>query len=137
MACAVRSSLSPLQLPDPDGAEMLLIRLQSAAVTVAVCYRPPDDDAALRRTTEALTAAQLQAQRLIVTGDFNLPEVTWTASEGGAVPRLQRQTNRAARFIDDCDALGLKQWVCEPTRGDSVLDLVLTSRLPTRVDVCT
>ena len=135
VACAVRSSLSPLQLPDPDGVEVMLIRLQSATVTIAVCYRPPDDDDALQRVTDALAAVRPQDYRLIVMGDFNLPEITWAASEGGAIPRLQRQTNRAARFLDECDALGLKQWVCEPTRGESVLDLVLTSRLPTRVDV--
>ena len=135
VACAVRSSLSPLQLPDTDGAEMLLIRLQSAAVTVAVCYRPPDDDDALQGIADALAAVRPQDYRLIVTGDFNLPEIMWTASEGGAIPRLQRQTSRAAGFIDECDALGLKQWVCEPTRGDNILDLVFTSRLATRVDV--
>ena len=135
VACAVRSSLSPLRLPDPEGAEVILIRLQSAAVTIAVCCRPPDDDDALRALTDALAAVRPQDYRLIVTGDFNLPEITWSASEGGAIPRLLRNTNRATHFLDECDALGLKQWVCEPTRGDNVLDLMLTSRLPTRVDV--
>ena len=134
MACAVRSSLSPLQLPDPEGAEMMLIRLQSAGVTVAVCYRPPDDATALK-ITEALSTVRPQDYRLIVVGDFNLPEIGWMATEGGAAPTLKTHTDRAARFLDECDALGLRRWVCEPTRGDNVLDLVLTSRLPTRVDV--
>ena len=114
MACAVRSSLSPLQLPDPAGAEVLLVRLQGAAVTVAVFYRPPNDDAALR-IAEALADVQARDHRLVVVGDFNLSEIGWTASEGGAASRLKTHTNRAVRFLDDCDTLGLKQWVCEPT----------------------
>ena len=135
VACAVRSSLSPLRLPDPEGAEMILIRLQIAAVTVAVCYRPPADDSALQKITDAIVNTLPQDCGLIIVGDFNLPEVTWTASAGGTTPRLQRHSNRAVRFLDDWDTLGLRQWVCEPTRGDSVLDLVLTRRLPTSVDV--
>ena len=47
VACAVRSSLLPLRLPDPAGTECLLIRLRSVSVVVAVCYRPPDDDTVL------------------------------------------------------------------------------------------
>ena len=47
VVCAVRSSLRPVRLPDPPGAEMLLIELQRVGVTLAVCYRPPGDDAAL------------------------------------------------------------------------------------------
>ena len=79
MACAVRSSLVPLRLPDPIGVEMLRIRLQRAAVTIAECYRPPDDDAALEKITAALSTVQLSS-RLVVVGDFNLPEIRWTAT---------------------------------------------------------
>ena len=133
VACAVRTHLLPVRLPDPDGPEALLLRLQGPAVTVAVCYRPPDDDAALQKITAALTDAQTQDGRLLVLGDFNLPEIVWTASPNGATANWKRRSNRAVRFVDDCDMLGLKQWVCEPTRGGATLDLVLSRRLPAEV----
>ena len=139
VACAIRTSLLPLRLPDPAGAECLLIRLRSASVVVAVCYRPPDDDAALDKMTEALSVIQPQDCRLVVVGDFNLPEIAWAAATDGAsatTPGIKRHTRRATHFIDACDGMGLKQWVSAPTRGDSTLDLVLTRRLPARVDVC-
>ena len=41
VACAVRSSLHPNRLPDPDGIETLLIHLDKLSITMAVCYRPP------------------------------------------------------------------------------------------------
>ena len=138
VACAVRSSLLPLRLPDPAGTECLLIRLRSVSVVVAVCYRPPDDDTVLGRMTDVLSNIQPQDCKLVVVGDFNLPELTWVAaadSAGAAIPILGRHTSRATRFIDASDGMGLKQWVAEPTRGDSTLDLVLTRRLPARVDV--
>ena len=57
VACAVRSSLLPLRLPDPAGTECLLIRLRSVSVVVAVCYRPPDDNTVLGRMTDVLSRA--------------------------------------------------------------------------------
>ena len=43
VAYAVKKSLLPVRLSCPTDAEMLLIRLQRASLTIAVCYRPPDD----------------------------------------------------------------------------------------------
>ena len=114
VVCAVRSSLAPLRLPDPPGAEMMLIRLQSAAVTIAVCYRPPDDDGALQEITDALAALRPQDYRTVAIDDFNLPEIAWTGSESGAIARFQRQTGRATHFLDEFDALGRSWWVSPP-----------------------
>ncbi|XP_043242064.1 uncharacterized protein LOC122391831 isoform X1 [Amphibalanus amphitrite] len=131
VACAVRTSLLPQRLPDPDGAECLLIHLRGCSITVAVCYRPPDDDGALGRTIDALS--MLQDCKLILVGDFNLPEITWNVSH--SVPELTRQTVRASHFLHSCDAMGLRQWVSEATRGERTLDLIFTRRLQARVHV--
>ena len=99
VACAVRSSLLPLRLPDPAGAELLLIRLQRPSMTVAVGYRPPDDEPALRRMTAALSAVQPHC-RLVAVGDFNLPEISWTATAAGAVPTVRSASARATHFLE-------------------------------------
>ena len=82
VACAVRTSLLPVRLPDPAAAEILLVRLQRASLTIAVCYRPPDDDAALERLMAVLFDVD-PGQRLLVVGDFNLPEIEWTEAATG------------------------------------------------------
>ena len=134
VACAVLSSLQPTRLPDPAGSELLLLRLEAVSVTVAVCYRPPDDDPALIRLTEALEALPASSKILLV-GDFNIPEVQWQRRAGQALPVLTRRSGRACRFLDSCGLLGLKQWVYEPTRGPNLLDLVLTRDLTCRASV--
>ena len=125
VACAVRASLSPLRLPDPIGSETLLIRLRQVALTLAVCYRPPSDDASLRNIATSLSALQPADCNIICVGDFNLPEITWTAATDRAVPVLLRSSNRAVKFIDDCELMGVCQLVVAPTRGPNVLDLML------------
>ena len=72
VACAVRPSLQPTRLPDPAGSEPLLLRLEAVSVTVAVCYRPPDDDPALIRLTKALEGLPVSS-KILLGGDFNLP----------------------------------------------------------------
>ena len=95
VACAVRSSLQPVRLPDPAGSELLLIRLGALSTTVAVCYRPPDDDAALVRLTAALDGLP-GGDRLILVGDINLPELQWQREPGGAQPVLVRRSAQPA-----------------------------------------
>ena len=133
VACAVRSSLQPVRRTDPDNAtETLLIQLGQVHVTVAVCYRPPSDDPALERMCQCL--ADLPAGPLLVLGDFNLPELRWVPRPGeGARPYLLRNTLRGSRFIDQCDVLGLNQYVSLPTRQANILDLVLARGVN---DVC-
>ena len=61
---------------------------------------------------------------MIVLGDFNLPSLDWLSNgPTRTYPPLERS------FLDVFDALGLHQWVLEPTYPSSgnILDLVLTS----------
>ena len=129
VACAVRTSLQPLRLPDPADTETLVIRLQRLAVTVVVCYRPPGDDPALDRIADAISSLQPANSKLIIIGDFNLANITWNTSPSGAVADTQAASARAVRFLDSCDVQGLRQWVTECTRGDNTLDLVFSRRM--------
>ena len=94
VACAVKTSLLPVRLPCPTATEMLLIRLQRAPLTIAVGYRPPDDDAALKWLSAALYDVD-HAQRLLVVGDFNLPEIEWTE----AYSAYSRPSSQAAALV--------------------------------------
>ena len=50
-------------------------------------------------------------------------------SSGGSRPVLIRNAARACRSVDQCDLLGLKQYVTSATRGSNILDLVLARGL--------
>ena len=98
VACAVRSSLLPELLPHPAGCEVLLVRLRRIALTLAVCYRPPNDDISLERIATSLYAITPADTRLIVTGDFNLPEIGWR-QRSRKVPTLHRTLEQNTRFV--------------------------------------
>ena len=87
MACFVRRAFQPerrLAL-EPADAEMLVLELRTTpSLLIAVWYCPPDDARALAAT---MTALEDVAAALVVTGDFNVPDITW-ANMGavGATP---------------------------------------------------
>ena len=92
---------------------------------------PPADDGTLDRT---MTALQAVVQRypdrcLVVSGDFNIPDINWRLTERGwEIPTTMRPSRRALNFVDACGLSDLKQYVCHPTRGANTLDLVLCNR---------
>lgn len=67
--------------------------------------------------------------QIILAGDFNVPDINWdTVSfiSGGRYPAVSKQ------IIDLTHEYNMHQIVTEPTRGDSILDLVFTN-VPTLV----
>ena len=133
VACFVRSELKPERRQDlePADAEMLAVELKtSPPLVIAVCYCPPDDAPALSHVMSALERITTSApgKPLVVTGDFNVPELTWSSTEaGGADPAMTRHTRRAAVLFDGCHLAGLTQHVTEPSRGQNYLDLVFSN----------
>ena len=125
VACAVRSSLCPTRRADlePD-CELLAVQMGvRSPVIVAVCYRPPDADGDLAKIFEFVGIVRATGRPLILVGDFNLPEIRWPAKQD---PVLLRRSARAVQFVDGVGELGLDQSVLGETRGDAVLDLVLS-----------
>ena len=85
-----------------------------------------------------LASTRLPHHSFIVVGDFNLPDIRWSPSPhrpGRARAEVTRASRRATDFLDACELAGLVQHVSQPTRGDSTLDLVLTSRLQVETTV--
>ena len=137
MACAVRANLHPLRRTDleANNSETLVLQLRTAPVVfIAVCYcKPAPDEGILEKTMLALheIIARNPAGRLIAVGDFNIPGIGWVQSHNGAarVDGSHKLPQRALSFLDLCALAGLSQHVFHPTRGDNVLDLVLSSQM--------
>jgi hypothetical protein len=102
----------------PSSFESQLVALQVGKIIVKVAniYRPPSSDKStfLDEFTELITLIGPGInERLIICGDFNLPD----GDRAGAID--ERLTNLL-------DVHGYQQHVTEPTRGRNLLDLVIT-----------
>jgi len=62
---------------------------------------------------------------LLLSGDFNLPDIDWEANALKDNPLHQRESRS---FLETVSELGLKQFVHFPTRGDNILDLILSNK---------
>ncbi|XP_065438446.1 uncharacterized protein LOC135981058 [Chrysemys picta bellii] len=108
-----------------DGSvESLWVRLKGAKnkgdVMLGVYYRPPNqveevDEAFFKQLTKSS-----KAQDLVVMGDFNYTDICWENNTAG-----HRLSNK---FLDCIGDNFLFQKVEKATRGEAVLDLILTNR---------
>ncbi|KAL5268247.1 hypothetical protein ACHWQZ_G002197 [Mnemiopsis leidyi] len=101
----------------------------SAKLCVAVAYRPPDASAASFSKMMDCFARVIENCKpsdydLFVTGDFNLPQIDWDTYQirsGGT-----SESNSAAKcLLNFMSTHLLSQMVTEPTRGKSILDLIM------------
>lgn len=91
-----------------------------------ICYRPPDSPNSFCSLLErALTKVKekLPDASIFLFGDFNYPSISWPLlSTPNASP-----TNEANQFIHLTLDFNLHQVISCPTRGNSTLDLLLTT----------
>ena len=135
VACAVRESLLPVRRQELESGEVLVIDLMACSppVTVVTAYRPPDNDGAVRDIVNVMTAVCATERPVLMVGDFNLPEIDW--GRPGDDPVLLRRSSRALTFVDAAAQCGLEQYVRQPTRGENLLDLVLTNLIVSQCEV--
>ncbi|XP_043205365.1 HEAT repeat-containing protein 1-like [Amphibalanus amphitrite] len=124
VACAVKASLSPVHRPDLEtDCESLVVQLGSGrAAYLAICYRPPSQNEATQKIADLLRGLHATGHPFLLTGDLNLPELTWEDGE----PTYRSRTARAELFIDALTTCEAEQSVTAPTRGGNFLDLVVT-----------
>src|SRR6218665_1542969 len=93
------------------------IQFKKSKLLVGVCYRVPDATEEANQGMYKLLERAYKETSLIM-GDFNY-HVDWEHSE------VEREQDRL--FLDFIEASFMQQHVMEPTRGDNILDLVITS----------
>ena len=125
---AVRNNLFCFRREDLESnAEMLVCEIRPESkkkFLVIVFYRPPDTD--LNYLKEFKNTLQLiqnnnKFDQLIICGDFNLPHIDWST---GSATNNDLIHNHFTKTVKDNY---LWQLVNSPTRGDNILDLILTN----------
>ncbi len=93
------------------------------------CYRPPNAEKIWMETFENfLNDICSRHSKIVLAGDFNLPRACWI-SGGNSTAANERS------FIRILDDYFLEQMNNFATRGNNILDLVVTS-IPNNVNVC-
>ena len=108
---------------DPKDLELmwLSVSLQSKKLLIGALYRPPSANNDIIEYLDINTIPKIEefgAHSVMLVGDFNVHHEDWLGS---------RNTDSAGRrMLQIASGLGLDQIVNQPTRGDQILDLVLT-----------
>ena len=110
--------------------ELVCVKLMvenTRPVVICAFYRPPSSTLeVMENLKDALM--QVLAYRnvtLLLSGDFNLPDIDWEANALKDNPLHQRESRS---FLETVSELGLKQFVKFPTRGENMLDLILSNK---------
>uniref|UniRef100_A0A803JLE9 MORN repeat-containing protein 4 n=1 Tax=Xenopus tropicalis TaxID=8364 RepID=A0A803JLE9_XENTR len=97
-------------------------------IIIGVCYKPPriDEEEETQLLLQMEEASQLC--QVFIMGDFNYPDIDW--SNGVA------KSEKASRFVNMLNDNFLFQAVQEPTRNDSILDLVISNNTELISNIC-
>ena len=106
-----------------------IIHRDSGAIALCNWYYPPCADlshiASLQAEVEDIGTS---TDTILLVGDLNVHHVSWLRFSNADTPR-------GRHLKEFCDGQGLRQLVSQPTRGDYLLDLVLSSNANVQVSV--
>lgn len=93
----------------------------------SVYGQPGSQEGSLNKFEHSLLSLQSNGScpRVILTGDFNVPDIMWEQLFPPSNP--QYGLSLYQKMLSTVDNSGLTQLVTFPTRGESILDLVLSN----------
>ena len=126
----VRNELSPgievLMSESIENIELLVLNIKAINLVLVTIYRPPNAQTealleVLSKIKQCLSNQFPSTHTLALCGDLNFPIINWQTNtiHGGSGPSRQ-QASALLNFFED---FFLQQYVEEPTRAKSVLDL--------------
>ena len=105
--------------PNFEGLFVDILGANGFKVRIGTFYRPPINENSCNSLINYLKVGLQCSFNTIVVGDFNFPEINFDDTKA-PIARGQHQ------FLDFCILENLSQLVFDPTRGENILDLVLT-----------
>ena len=99
-------------------------------LVVAIVYRPEGTAEFEAVMNEIAVYANLRGPpmpNLVILGDFNFPQIDWNTGATRWAGKSAEEKRRALHLLDWSEHFCLTQVIEEPTRGDNVLDLILTN----------
>ena len=115
-------------------AELIWARLFIVGMKLLyICsfYRPPNSNLEpfleLKNFLSSLLNGKSVPPYLVLTGDFNLPDITWNETGGELAPNPTYGSLLNNTFLNILDDFSLEQLALSPTHENHIIDLVLTS----------
>ena len=105
---------------------------RQTSIYLLILYRPPASTCeplhCLRESIYKIINKEGPSCRVVLAGDFNLPDICWEDGLGCILtsPAYGYEINNL--FFDILNDFALEQQVKEPTRSTHILDLVLSSQ---------
>ncbi len=121
--CYVKNTLSAMKIEKQEAQnyDTVYVELTTTGnkkLLVPIVYRPPKqlrtDDTALYEKIQS----SIRNKNAVIVGDFNCPNIDWYSTHGDL---------EGSRFIEMVEDSFLSQIATQPTRGNNVFDLVLTT----------
>ena len=127
----IHSSLNSYQIDIETNAEFVAAKIVNGNqnIIVAALYRTPvNDDNYMKELTSTISnlCQSNPGAAIWISGDANLPDIEWSTHSIRPSPRYKISINEA--FIDLLDRTGLEQVIDFPTRGENILNIMLTNR---------
>ena len=118
----IKSNLNPRMIPTPNIANINItftqIESKRKKIMLGLIYRPPAQSNATDEKLYDIIADICSVNNCVIMGDFNLPVTRW----GEPI------TAHAGQKLYQClIESSLHQHVKEPTRGNNILDIILTT----------
>ena len=106
-----------------DQVESLWVKIKDRSskghLVAGVCYRPSDQEEAVDKAFLLQLQEVSRSRALVLMGDFNHPDICWDSGMAGG--------RQSRRFLESVEDNFLVQVIDGPTRGEALLDLVLTN----------
>src|SRR6266516_3110979 len=117
----VKDSLKSIEINNNKNTESLWIKIfptNRISLIIGVCYRQQSIPKEIE--DNLFEVINIMASNFcIIMGDFNLPDIDWV--------QMTAASNKSESFLELIMDSFLYQSVLEPTRGNNILDLVLSS----------
>lgn len=125
---AIKEIYQPSLLPLDSPLEIVWVSsyFDHIHCIIGACYRPPDSrQDFVELLQEAIDSIFLKFPNcfLILGGDFNYPSINWSTLSVPVHPNRHEQLS----FLRLLNYHNLQQLVQEPTRGNNILDLIITN----------
>ena len=117
----VRNHLNPIECKLETEHEVVGVNINSLGknLLVMLTYRPPHQTIDLDNELYRLLGQEVNGKLSVIMGDFNAA-VNWDCMSS----KSYTEGNRLLEFVRN---EFLHQWVDKPTRGDNILDIVLST----------
>ncbi len=111
------------RIPDLEVTSVELITQSKRKLLICCCYRPPNAEHIwFDKFNTILSDLSSRHNNIIICGDFNLPKVNWQSL-------VDTTGTDEIAFTKQLNDFYLTQLNTLPTRGDDILDLVITSTM--------